>query len=454
DTPLTRAAMVASTRYRDFDNGPGNLRDGPYINKPDDGNLSVMKFWHGHGIDDKSGVQAGYYAIRNTYFTSSFLQLPATSAYFTPNRMVSSPGMFGSLPTGVWGSRKEKAAQDQREHSDTDGIPWRTLLFRADVDGHVGAASWNNSGEAGGGVDPADHYFMDLFFMPIVEPYAITDSYSTAGKINLNFQIVPFTYIRRATAVYAAMKGEMITAYSSVDTDPRKAAAAVPSDTNTVIYKKIKDVNPIPPELWNETTDKVYWHREIDVEETVQQLDERFAFRSASTAVGSVGLMLAPSQVCELHLIPRIPAGTARPGKANIPAEPSAMKGMDEHNRRSTMAAYWKHNDLTGDNTRERPYANLYQKFTTRSNTFRVYFTAQTLRKARSLLPNQVDTRRDTVTSEYRGSALLERYLDFSTAGTAALSNNDYGNGDSLVGKKSLESFYHYRVIEMKQFAP
>ncbi|MDB6137136.1 MAG: Verru Chthon cassette protein, partial [Verrucomicrobiaceae bacterium] len=449
DTPLTAVANAFSTRYRDFDNGPGNLRDGPYINKPDDGNMSVMKFWHGHGTADKSGVQAGYYAIRNTYFTSSFLQLPATSAYFTPNRIMSSPGMFGSLSTGVWGSQPGKMDVNPT----VDGIPWRTLLFRADVDGHVGAPSWS-AGAAGHGVAPADHYFMDLFFMPIVEPYAITDSYSTAGKINLNYQIVPFTYIRRATAVYAAMKGEMITAYSSVDTDPRKAAGLPPSDTNTVIYKKIKDINPIPPDLWNENTDHVYWHREINVDETVRQLDERFAFKGSPATVGSVGLMLAPSQICELHLIPIIPPGTARQGKGTVPSEPTVMTGLDEHTRKSTMLAYWQHNDLTGDNTRERPYANLYQKFTTRSNTYRVYFTAQTLVKARSLQPTQVDTRRDTITAEYRGSALLERYLDFSNAGAAALGKYDYGSGQLITGMPSLERFYHYRILEMKQFSP
>lgn len=451
DTPLTAAASAASTRYRDWDNGPGNLRDGPYINKPDDGNLSVMKFWHGHGTNDKSGVQQGFYVIRNTYFSSSFLQLPATQAFFTPNRMMSSPGMFGSLPTGVWGSLASKAAPESIQYAGTDGVPWRTLLFRADVDGHVGAPAWTPQKNGGGGVSPADHYFMDLFFMPVVEPYAITDSYSTAGKINLNYQIVPFTNIRRATAIYAAMKGEMITAYSSADTDPRKGSGLKASDTNTVAYKKIKDVNPIPPDLWLDGD--VYWHRELDVDATVAQLDERFAFQGNPAAVGSVGLMLAPSQICELHLIPKIPSGTQRPAKGDLPAEPS-MTGLNYFNRTSTMANYWKHNDLTGDNTRERPYANLYQKFTTRSNVFQVYFTAQTLRKARSLRPGQVDSRRDTVTSEFRGSALIERYLDFSQAGATALAANDYGDGNGLNSKVPLEHFYHYRILETKQFSP
>ncbi len=130
------------------------------------------------------------------------------------------------------------------------------------------------------------------------------------------------------------------------------------------------------------------------------------------------------------------------------------MTGLNYLNRTSTMANYWKHNDLTGDNTRERPYANLYQKFTTRSNVFQVYFTAQTLRKARSLRPAQVDTRKDTVTSEFRGSALIERYLDFSAAGSAILAKNDYGDGNSLNTKQPLEQLYHYRILETKQFSP
>ena len=453
DTPLTEAAAKGSARYRDFDNGPGNLRDGAYINKADDGSLGAMKFWHGGGANDKSGVRAGVYLIRNTYFSNSFLQLPSTENYSTPNRIISSPGMFGSLPTGVFGSLYEYADNAQRENAKRDGIPWRTLLFRADVDGHVGAPSWSKGeGDAKKtGVAPADHYFMDLFFMPIVEPYAITDSYATAGKINLNYQIVPFTYIRRATAVYAAMKGEMITAYSSGATDPRKGSLP-PSATNTAVYKTIKDTNPIPPVLWDDS-DGMRWQREINLDETVKQLDERFAFISSSAAVGNVGLMLTASQLCELHLIPDLD-GKPAPAVGELPREPE-LTGLTQDTRLTAMRTYWKHNDLTGDNTRERPYANLYQKFTTRSNTFRVYFTAQTLKKARSLEPNEVDTRKDTVTSEYRGSALFERYLDLSTSGAAVLSAYDYGAATNLTAlSKSLESFYHYRIIELKQFAP
>ena len=450
DTPLSPGAAAASSRFRDFDNGPGNLRDGAYINKPDDGTLGVMEFYHPLNTYDPNHTKAGFYLLRNTYFTSSFLQLPSKNAFFTPNRMISSPGMFGSLPTGVWGSQSGGGHADPvtAANAATDGVPWRTLLFRADVDGHVGAPEWS-LGAAGGGVAPADHYFMDLFFMPVIEPYAITDSYSTAGKINLNYQIVPFTYIKRTTALNAAMKGEIITAFSSQDTNPLNAGGLKPSISNTTIYKKIKDSTSIPPLLYDEATDHVYWHRQIDVDETLLQLDERFRFSpdSYSTARGAVGLMLSPSQICEVHLIPKIPAGTKRVGEPQV-------TGLVGATRRGAMAAYWAHNDLTGDNTRERPYANLYQKFTTRSNTFRVFFTAQTLKKARSLPPNQVDTRKDTVTAEYRGSALFERYLDFSAAGAAKLAKYDYGAGNPLTGMPTLEDSYHYRIIEMKQFSP
>ncbi len=39
---------------------------------------------------------------------------------------------------------------------------------------------------------------MDLFNMPTVEPYAISEPFSTAGKVNMNYQILPYTYITPA----------------------------------------------------------------------------------------------------------------------------------------------------------------------------------------------------------------------------------------------------------------
>ena len=158
------------------------------------------------------------------------------------------------------------------------------------------------------------------------------------------------------------------------------------------------------------------------------------------------GLFRTASQICEIDLIPK---------KTSV-GETAIGSPNSDSIRRPTMAQFWNRNQITGDNTRERPYSNIYQKVTTRSNTFRVYFMAQAIKKAKSVAPDQIDLNKDTVTGEYRGSALLERFLDFSSAerGSAASPFLDYADGSSPFTKPSLENFYHFRIIEMKQFSP
>ena len=432
DTPQTTASSNASSRYGDFDNGPGNTKDGAYINKPDEGNLSVIRLWYPLTTD------GGERYYRNAYFHDQWMQLPAREAFFTPNRMISSPGMFGSLPTGVFGSQKR----------DTDasivGQAWRTLLFRPyTASGGAGAAGGIHPGapSAIGGVSPADHYIMDLFWMPVVGPYAISDSWSTAGKINMNFQIVPFTYINRATAMYAAMKGELITAIPKEDATitnvaQRKGGALTKS------YKQYKDEIIWPPLFFGEK-DKKYWHRYIDLATTTRLMKARMDMDAALPAA-SKGLFRTASQICECHLVPQ----TIADAKFN----PGVMTTQNATN---TMSKFWQDHAITGDNTRERPYANLYQKLTTRSNSFRVFYRAQALKKARSIDPATVRTdstggkSTDTIVAEYRGSALIERYLDL----TATLPDYGAGTQDPL-SLPSLENYYRYRVLESKQFAP
>ena len=47
---------------------------------------------------------------------------------------------------------------------------WETLLFRPQP-GHPGTQN------------PPDHLIMDLFWMPVIEPYAISEPLATAGKL-------------------------------------------------------------------------------------------------------------------------------------------------------------------------------------------------------------------------------------------------------------------------------
>jgi hypothetical protein len=118
------------------------------------------------------------------------------------------------------------------------------------------------------------------------------------------------------------------------------------------------------------------------------------------------------------------------------------------------MENFWTTYPATGDNVRERPYSNIYSRVTTRSNTFRVHVRAQVLKKARSTDPTKFDPEKDAVLSEYRGSSLLERYIDPNDTTNPI---PDYAAvtdpiSDSKV--KPLDSFYQFRVLETKRFNP
>lgn len=371
--------------WNDYDNGMSTWMDGAYINKPDEGNLS--------------STNSPY-----TYFAWNFTE--ANANFFSPNRLVPSAGMLGSLPTGVKRNR-----------------PWETLLFRPEL-------RFDPSGEPHPGTQsPRDHLLMDLFWMPVIEPYAISEPFSTAGKVNLNYEIAPFSYIRRTTALHAAMKAE----------EP----LILPNEASKIYKLWDHETNDHPHKLPSDPANAVQdadvkrdWtlaftgsrsagsrgvafdrmRRPIDVEKTLAQADERFrageAFRSAS-------------EICELHLV--------RDGET-----------LDDYREDKI----WPKALITGDNTRERPYANLYARLTTRSNSFTVHIRAQILRKAASTDDAEWTVwreNRDRRMAEYRGSALVERYIDpadpnlpdFATAADAVVDNA-----------------YKFRILTAKKFVP
>jgi len=353
-------------KYGDFDNGIGVLTDGAYINKPDEGNRLSRQ------LEDSSGEK--YWTV--PYFNYAADDQGGVPAFFSPNRQVSSAVMFGSLPTGV-----------------IRDLPWQTLLFRPQP-GHPGDALPSSSDGSGGATGkrgskyPPDHVLLDLFWMPVVEPYAISEPFSTAGKVNLNYQMLPFRYLRRDTAIRAVMASEEIL------TIPLKSASTykrgVGNNVNTTL------------------------RRLIDVDETLAQFEERFqrgeVFRMAN-------------EICDVHLVPK-------------GAKLSDLRGD-----------FWKRLALTGDNSRERPYANLYPRLTTQSNVYRVHFRTQVLKKARSSDPEKFDPELDTAVAEYRGSTLIERYLE-----PAEPAIPDYANQPNA--KPALSELYRFRVISTQRFAP
>lgn len=336
------AAGTLAELTGDFDTGVAAVHDGAYINKPDEGNHYRANF----GIP---------------YFDANQAHETTGPTFFSPNRQMPSPVMFGSLPNRV------KA-----------NVPWSTLLFRPDTHGnHIGAQS------------PPDHLLLDLFWMPVVEPYAISEPLATAGKINMNHQIVPFTYIERTTALRGLLRSERVLAV------PTASANVYKSSTVSTNYRKV-----------------------IDADETLKQFKTRFddgeIFRS-------------PSEICSLFLVP-------------------------EGETLSNMPNFWNLNKLTADNSREHPYATLYPRLTTKSNTYRIHYRVQALQQVSRSRGGDAGAwavwteGRDLVLAENRGSSVIERYVD-----PADPMLPDYA---IINGGDTLDKHYRFRVLGTTKFGP
>ncbi len=413
DLPGDPLYAAAAQSFGDFDTGIGPSREGPYINKPDEGN-----FYSGN--ETRWGTTHYY---RSAYFYDSWKNADdwRSGIYMTPNRMVNSPVMFGSLPTQVWSGGSSFGSNTP---ASTPYKPWQTLLFRPHSQ-YAGTA--NSKANHPGEYNPKDHFLLDMFFMPVVEPYAISEPLSVAGRINMNYQIMPFTNITRATSMHAVLKGEFMT--------------AIPNEHAWKAKSFRRSAAGNWDEYWDETTNRIFWHRPIDVKETLRQFEERFN-NNGSLNTLTRGLFRSASQICEIYMIPETRNGV---GIYNV------TKPLTNPNTRATqMDTFWKNNRVTGDNIRERPYANLYSRLTTRSNTFRVHMRAQLVKKARSSPPNTFDPNKDAIMGEYRGSTLIERYIDPNDSTDIP----DYALGSNPLGQTPLESFYRFRVLESKRFSP
>ncbi len=201
-----KGALMRNNQAGDWDNAPGGFQDGAYINKPDD--------YYGSG---------------------DWWEAPIV----TPNKQVSSPVVFGSLPV-----------------ADSSGAlqPWQTLAFSPNP-----AAGKQHPGFT----SPKDHLLLDLFTMPVVEPFAISEPVSSVGKVGLNFQLAPFTYITRATALHGVLKSTRITAIQT-GTNPKSGAPLL----------------RLP----------------IDADETTRGFAKRFA---------DLGVFRSASEICDMFLVPR-----------------------------------------------------------------------------------------------------------------------------------------------------
>lgn len=347
--PNYPADTNAPWTFGDWDTGsPWDSSDGPLINKPDEGNIWQFQ------------VGKNPYAIHRSLLADGINESIGLH-YHTVSRQMPSPAMFGSLPTGM-----------------IAGKPWQTLLFRPDPGGHPGAA------------DPPDHLLLDLFWVPVVEPYAISEPFSTAGKVNMNWQMVPFTHIERSTAMHALLRDEKLSVI------PDNAWASN-------IYEK-----RYPGTFSNGASKSFY--PDIDVEETLKAFRTRFSNHE---------VFLTASEITEL---PLVPVGATA----------------------ATMTAFWNAHRLTGENMKERPYAVLYPRLTTKSNVFNVHYRVQSLKKKPDSNPEIWDETKDHVIAEFRGNTLIERFIDMNRAGGIP----DYATTPNA----SAEGLYRFRILSSKEF--
>lgn len=355
----------------DFDSGFGHIEDGPYINKPDEGNSYGRPF----SFKGSNANRIGGYHNRGHFDPDE------RGVNHVPNRQIASAIQMGSLPTGI------KRNQ-----------PWQTLLFNPHPSGedHPGAKP------------PHDHLLLDWWWMPVSQPYPISQPMATSGKVNLNYDILPFRYIKRRTPIYSLLESVRLGAI------PKEAASRRIMTTN---YRQGLDA-PLP----FETRFKIEYE---DLQQgTLKGFEDKFAdgkiFRSAS-------------EICEISLVPR-----AIPGSRY-------WQGMERRGNYDGMQRWWtQYASLTGDNMRETPYNHIYPRCTTKSNTFRVHLRVQRIASAGND-PSTIKLSSSTVSGDWRGSALLERFVD----------PNDPDLPDFVSDKDaSIDDYYRIRIIERKEFRP
>jgi len=376
--------------WGDFDTGVGDFPDGPFCNNQDEGNVIFQYF--------DSGTNQWIHPV--PYFTSTWSYQPPGNTFTSPSRQMPSPGMFGSLPS--WPTNKGSLK---------GGLGWTTLAF-----------SPNPAGDEhpGNVIEPKDHYLLDLFQMPVVEPYPISEPFSTAGKVNLNYRIAPFDYIRRSTALRGALYPLRLTAVNS-----QYLGASNNSNANAN-YLTYKVGSPAGTPLSQN------FRLRIDRDETIKAFD---GFFDTGITDPTTGFFTSATQVCERFLYSQ--DNTAM----NYAGSPSAEA--------TAMRTWWAANgDLTGDNEREKPYVDLYPRVTTKSNTYTVHMKVQTLRQSPGH-PDQWMEGKDAVLGEYRGSATIERYLDPADTRFNPANTPSY-NPDT----QSLEPLYRFRTVYSRKFTP
>jgi len=340
---LRQGAMLPD-RSGDWENGAGLLGDGPGVNRS--ARQSLAAFMPGPLPPQQSAPPAQPFSAVN----------------------------FGAIPSGLFGDTLDPTPR-----------PWQTLLFCPNPAGRPPAASpsGQNTGKQPahpGLATPPDHLWLELFWRPILDPRPLSAGFATEGKVNLNFQILPWTWLRRSSALHGTLQGVRLAAIPDNSIAGKSSAGKAQPD------------GP-PPDFQIRYA--------VDAPKTITAFEQRF---------DAGGIFRYPSEICAVFLAPKRLPDSNYNGPGTAPADP-------EKEEPGNMASWWNGRPetagrafgATGDNLRESPYAQIYSRICTQSNVFRVHYKVQVLKKVTSSPPAVWREARDVVVNERRGSYLVER---------------------------------------------
>jgi hypothetical protein len=217
------------------------------------------------------------------------------------------------------------------------------------------------------------------------------------GKINLNYRIAPFGYVKVGNRPYIERRTALYGLFRPVKMllVPKNASWAGHAEDPRSVSQK--------------------YRYDVDEAKTIDEMDKWLDTHNQS-------LFRAASEICDVQLYPE--------GAGNV----------------TSWDSFWNQYPLTADNGRERPYAHIYPRATTKSNVFTVYIRAQSIKKSPTSAVDEFDDEKDRVTGEYRGSSTIERFLDPNDPAIAKY--------DPVRTSEGLDKYYRFRVLNTKRFNP
>jgi uncharacterized protein (TIGR02600 family) len=435
-TPELRGAFMDAANLipGDWSDGLGPSGDGPFVAGPDEGSQG------------DSGTYSNNYFETNQNFDLS-------TASYSPNRQVPSPIIFGTLPSRVFGGLHP---------GDTGGVPWCTLLFCPNPSANDASAVHPGFGVGSGTPGPTDyppystppdHLWLDLFWMPVVEPYAISEPFSTAGKVNMNYEIVPFgSYIHRSTALHAVMKSTRILAIPTHAND-----GCLSTDLTLNVWPSVKSLS-----YSVDAGPNFSYRYGINLPATIDDFASSTFTPTASQGnafydrfITQRDIFRSASEICSAYLVPQAVPGAqyfSNTGQFGVPASPP-LPDLPTDGSPASMNSWWKNFQLTGDNGRESPYNQIYPRLTTKSNTFQIHMRVQVLSQTGAdRAAGTLDTGAgDSIVGEYRGSAIVERYLNPNQADPPL---PDFATTFPTDPTSTVDNYVHFRVVSTRAFTP